>query len=159
MSWISVGIAVAGAVTSAYAANQQAKTSQKIANNNAIVAEYQAQDAQQRGEQEAQAARRQAEQLAGAQRAAMSARGLDISDGTAADILDQTNFFGQEDARISRMNAAKEAWALRARKGGFEAEGKAARQQGNGQMIGSLLGGAGKVSSRWSGGGAGYGGY
>lgn len=151
MSYVTIGLAIASAATAAYSANQQAKTSQKIANNNAVVAEYQAQDAQRRGEEEAAQARRQAQQLAGAQRATMSSRGLDISEGTPADILDQTDFFGQEDARISRANAAKEAWALRARKGGFEAEGRAARQAGNGQMVGSLLGGAGKVSARWSG--------
>ena len=152
MSYMTIAMAItaAAAGASAYGQYQQGKTNQKIANNNAVVAEYQAQDAQRRGEEEAQAARRQAQQLAGAQRATMASRGLDISDGTPADILDQTDFFGAEDARIARANAAKEAWALRARKGGFEAEGRAARSAGNWGATGSLLGGAASVSGQWA---------
>ena len=152
MSYMTIAMAITAvaAGASAYGQYQQGQASQKIANNNAIVAEYQAQDAQQRGELEAQAARRQAQALEGAQRATMASRGLDISEGTPADILDQTNFFGQEDARISRMNAAKEAWALRARKAGFQGEATAARSAGNWGATSSLLGGAASVSGQWA---------
>lgn len=152
MTWAVTAIAVTAvsAGFTAYASNEQGKTSAKIANNNAIVADYQAQDAQRRGEDAAIAAQRAARQLGSSQRAGMSARGIDISDGTAADLIDQTDFFGQQDANISRANAAKEAWGLRARKSGFEGEAMAARANGQNAATGSLLGGAAGVSSQWN---------
>lgn len=150
MSYFVVGALIVGALVSAKGAHDQADTNQKIASNNAAIAESQAQDATRRGDEEASAAMRRARQVAGAQRAGFSARGIDITDGTAADILDQTDFFGQVDAATARTNGQKEAWNLRARKRGYEIEGNA--NNPNRAATTSLLGSSGAVAKQWYGG-------
>lgn len=147
MSYYIVGTMIVSALVSANAQKNQAAANQAIADQNAAVAESQAQDAVKRGDQEASAAMRRARALAGAQRAGFSARGIDITDGTAADILDQTDFFGQIDAETARTNAKKEAWNLRARKRGYEIESSASNP--NAAFSNSLLSSAGSVAGSW----------
>lgn len=151
MTWAvtAVAIAAASAAASAYGTYQQSKTQKEMANYNAEVAEQQAQDARRRGDEEANKVRKQNAQLAGAQRAAMSAKGLDFSEGSAAEALDQTEFFGQYDQNIARTNAAREAWNARAQKRGYEFEAKSIRPGMNAGI--SLLGGASQVAGQWAG--------
>lgn len=146
---VAAAAAVVGAGISAYGMVQQGKTAQQIANNNAKMAEYAAQDAQKRGEEDAMAAQRKAAALKSSQRVALAANGLDLSYGTAADLQDQTDFFGQADAATARTNASREAWRLRA--GGQQeiAQGNAARSNANMQAAGTLISAAGSVASKW----------
>jgi len=149
MSYVVLGVAIVGAITAGVAANQQAKTNQKIASNNMQIAEAAATDAEKRGGQAAIDAQRQARQVASAQRAAFSARGVDISEGTAADIVEQTDFFGQADAATARTNASKEAWNARAQKRGYAID-YAANDPGKATTL-SLLGSSTSVASKWYG--------
>lgn len=149
MAYIAIGTSVAAGAVSAYGQYQQGKTQAEVARNNAQIAEYQAQDAKRRGDVQAQEIRRRASLLAGTQRATMAARGLDLSSGTPADILAQTDFFSQIDQNTARDNAAKEAWAKRAQKGSFLGEASAASAAGNMGAFSTLLGTAGSVSSKW----------
>lgn len=144
-----MGIMAASAVVSAVGARNQAMATRNAAQMNQSIAEVQAQDATLRGEQEAQAINRNARQTVGAQRAAYAARGVDLGAGTPADVIDQTDFFGQADAATARSNAAKEAWGYRARGAGFAAE--AANANPNRAAGLSLLGSAGSVASSWYG--------
>lgn len=137
------------AVVSAVGARGQAKADRAAAQQNQAIAEVQASDATMRGEQEAQAINRNARQTVGAQRAAYAARGVDLGVGTPADVMDQTDFFGQADATTARNNAAKEAWGYRARGAGFAAD--AANANPNRAAGLSLLGSAGSVASSWYG--------
>ena len=140
-------LTAASAAVGAAGAYQQSRNTKKVAEYNAGVAELEAQDARRRGDQKADAVRRAAGQQTGAARAALSAKGLDISEGSAADMIDQIDFFGQVDAVTAKQNAAKEAWNLRARKAGYQFEADAQRP---GLMAAtSLLGSAGTVSDRW----------
>ena len=144
----TLALSAAGAATSVAGAYSQAKSAKQTASYNAQVAEVQAQDARTRGDEEASRVRRQNAQLAGAQRAGFSAKGIDFSDGSAADALDQTDFFSQIDQSTARDNAAKEAWNLRARKAGYEYEARAARP---GQAaFTTLLSGASGVADKWT---------
>lgn len=142
-------VAVIGAGISAYSMVEQGKTAEKVARNNATMAEYAAQDAQKRGEEEAIAAQRRAAALKSSQRVALAANGLDLSYGTAADLQDQTDFFGQADAATARTNASRDAWRMRA--GGQQelAQGRAARSNANLQAAGTLLSTAGSVAGKW----------
>lgn len=144
-SLIIMGVA---ALAGGVASRNQAKANQQVANNNAAIAEVQAQDAELRGEKERQQIRRNTQQMIGTQRAVMSARGLDIAEGTAADIIDQTDFFGQVDEETTRNNAKKQAWNSRAQKVGYEIEASA--NNPNAAFTTSLLGSAGGVASAWS---------
>lgn len=147
MSYFIVGAAIVSALTTAAAAYQQARTNKAIAKNNQEVANFAADDAQRRGETKAMESQRKARQVASAQRAAYAARGLDMSVGTPADVIEQTDFFGQADAATARDNAAKEAWGLKMQGRGFGIQASAAN--GNEAFATSLLGSAGAVSDKW----------
>ena len=133
----------------AYGQYQQGRADSAVARNNATMAEYQALDAQRRGEDEAITLRRRADQTKGAQRSLMASRGLDLGVGTPADILDQTDFFGQQDINTARFNAARESWASRSQAAQYRAQGRAAKQQGTMQAFGTLLGTGGTVAGKW----------
>lgn len=143
----SLALSAGSAAMGAAGAYQQAKSTKQTANYNAQVAEIQAQDARARGDAEASRVRRQGAQLAGAQRAGFAAKGIDFGDGSAADALDQTDFFSQIDQNTARDNAAKEAWNLRARKASYEYEARAARPGQAGFT--TLLGSAPSVADKW----------
>lgn len=143
-----VTMAVAGGI-SAKASYDQGQVQKQVARNNAVMSEYAAQDAQRRGEEDAMAIQRRASQLAGTQRSLMSARGLDLSTGTAADILDQTDFFAQQDVNTARYSAKRDAWSYRARGQQDLAEGRFAAQNANLRAAGTLLSTAGSVADKW----------
>jgi len=138
---------VASAGAQAYGAYQQSAAEKAAAKYNAAVANNQAADARRRGEEEAIRKQRDARRLAGAQRTSFAARGIDISAGTAGDIIDETNFFGLTDATTARNNAAREA-------AGFTSEANLYRTQArNTNPLAaagvSLIGGAGSVAQSW----------
>lgn len=144
---LGLAASAAGAAMGAIGAYNQASVAKQVAANNAKVAEMQAQDAERRGEKEAIEVQRRAAMYKSAQRASMGARGLDLTYGTAADLQDQTDFFGQIDANTARLNAAKEAWARRAQRSNFEFEAASSRPW---MSAGStLLTGAGQVADKW----------
>lgn len=144
---VNLGLSAAGALAGATSAYQGAQTAKSVAQANANTAEQNAQDAIRRGDKDAASVRRQSQQVVGAQRAALSARGLDVSEGTPADLIDQTDFFGQSDAATTRTNARREAFAYRSQQAGFQAESASASPWLSGG--GALLGGAGSVADKW----------
>jgi hypothetical protein len=146
---LALGSMAGASVMSAAATYQQGQVQKQIAQNNAVMSEYAAQDAQRRGEEDAMAIQRRASQLSGTQRAVMAGRGLDLETGTAADILDQTDFFAQQDVNTARYNAARDAWSYRARGQQGLYEGRAAARNASMQAAGTLLGTAGSVADKW----------
>lgn len=145
---IALAVAATSTVVNTYGSYQQAKSNKAMAKYNASVAETEAQDAERRGDENAAQVRRQNAQLAGAQRAAFSAKGIDFSDGSAGDALEQTDFFSQVDQNTARDNAAREAWNSRARKKGYEYQ--AATIRPGFAAASTLLAGASDVSGKWS---------
>ena len=120
------------AAISAYGAYQQASSQRaqagyqaKVAENNATIAEMQAQDAKARGDKASFDVRRKYAALMGTQRASMAARGLDITDGSANAILQDTAYFGAYDEATTRSNAAREAWGYRVRAAGSQSDAAA----------------------------------
>lgn len=144
---ISLGLSAAGAATSVIGAYQQAKVAGDVAARNAKIADMQAEDALRRGENEAAELRRQVAATKSAQRVSLAARGLDLTYGTAADLQDQTDFFGALDVATVRTNARKEAWSRRSQSATFQAEALSQRPW---LSAGStLLAGAGQVADKW----------
>lgn len=116
-AYVAAAAAVIGAGLSAYGASEQAAAQKNAANyqaqvdaENAKIALAQRSDALQRGELEAQRKMREQAQLIGTQRAALAASGVDVTQGSALDLLASTEFLGQEDVAIIQSNAAREAW-------------------------------------------------
>jgi hypothetical protein len=144
---ISLGLSAAGAATSVIGAYQQAKVAGEVAARNAKIADMQAEDALRRGENEAAELRRRVAATKSAQRVSLAAKGLDLTYGTAADLQDQTDFFGESDVATVRTNARKEAWSRRSQSANFQAEALSQRPW---LSAGStLLAGAGQVADKW----------
>lgn len=143
-------IATAAAGTmSAVGQYQQGQVAKQVGRNNATMAEYAAQDAERRGEEEAQAIQRKASQLRGTQRSMMAARGLDLGVGTPAELIDQTDFFAEQDRATARSNARRDAWSSRAQGQDMLMQGRYAARNANAQAFSTLLGTAGSVSDKW----------
>lgn len=150
-----------GAATSAYGAYNSSKSAgaayayqAQVQRNNAQAAEWQARDAITRGQQDENRHRLKAAQLKGTQRASMAARGIALDEGSALNILDDTDFMGDMDALVIRDNAAREAWAYREKAKGnladsFLMQGRAAAESPGAAAAGSLLTSAGNVASNW----------
>ncbi len=136
---------LASAAVSATSAWQQQRTASAVASANANVAGQRAQQDENIGELNAQKVQEQGSQLIGTQRATMAARGLDLGQGTPADILSQSAFYTQQDAATARYNGQLAAWGDRQQQGDF-----AAQARGDGASAGlSLLYGAGSVADKW----------
>lgn len=146
---IAMAATVGSTAMSAGAMYQQGQVAEATARNNARMAEYAAKDAQRRGEEDALAIQRKGAAIKSAQRATLAGKGLDVSYGTAADLQDQTDFFTQSDIATTRSNARREAWNMRAQGQQSLALGKADALNSMYGAAGSLLGGAGQVSSKW----------
>lgn len=144
---LSLGLSAAGTAISAMGAYQQSKVAGEVAARNAKLADLQAEDALRRGEREAAELRRRVAATKSAQRVSLAAKGLDLTYGTAADLQDQTDFFGESDVATVRTNARKEAFARRSQSANFQAEALSQRPW---LAAGStLLTGAGQVADKW----------
>ena len=158
----AAAVSVAGVGLAATSAYQQSKGQQSqleyqaaVNANNAKVSEWQAQDAQTRGELEAQRIARAGAQIKGAQRAGLAARGLDLGEGTAFALQEQTDIFSLYDQSTARDNAAKEAWATRQQGANYSSAASASRATASAispglAAAGTLLTSAGQVAGKWN---------
>ena len=158
---VAPAIQVAGAGLSAVTAYSNSRSTRsayeaqaQVARNNAVIAGWQADDVLARGDRAVSVQRSKTRQLKGAQRAAMAANGVDLNQGSALNILSDTELFGEMDADTIANNAAKEAWAIRNQANGFtyeaaQASARAANESPLMATAGSLLTSAGKVAGRW----------
>jgi hypothetical protein len=123
MSWIIVAVSVAvvasvgSATMQGVQAAQQADAAQKaaaynaqIASNNATIDAQNRSSTLQQGEVDAQNAMRKQASVIGDQRAQMSANGIDLTQGSAQDMLASTKFLGGIDVNTIQSNAARQAW-------------------------------------------------
>lgn len=124
---VAIGISVTTTIASAVMQGIQAKNAAQaernaaeynaqVANNNAIIASQQRSATLQQGDLEAQNAMRKQASIIGDQRAQMSANGIDLTQGSAQDLLASTKFLGGIDVNTIQSNAARQAW-------GYEVQG------------------------------------
>jgi hypothetical protein len=159
MSFVAVAVAAAviGAGISAYSASAQADAQKKqadyqskVAANNAKIAAWQRSESLQRGEAEAQAAMREQAALVGRQRAALAANGVDVTEGSALDLIASTRFLGQMDVNTIQANAAREAWGADVQGMNYTADSNLNRWKAdsiNPTMTGVLTGASSLLSS------------
>lgn len=152
---------VGGAYSDSEAKKAQGIYQEGIDNVNARFADFQAEDAVVRGEQQAteisrksvrdlSIVRRTGKQVEGAQRTSLSAQGIDIASGSAADILADTRreVFNDEteikraaelDVLTVKNNAWLEAWGYKAQEENYLSRGRMARTAGDSAARNSLL--------------------
>lgn len=137
----------ASAVFGAMGKMQEASAAKNSAEYNAKVANMQAQDAIDRAQRDQEQLGRKIAATRGQQRANMAANGLDLSEGTPADVLAQTDYYGLEDQKTVADNGLREAnmYQNRARLYSAQAEGYDPRITG----ATSLLAGGGQVADKW----------
>lgn len=151
--------AVAGFVSMMRQANQTddaAEQNRQISERNAKLKETQAEHAIAKGKREEQDKRRETMIRKGKQQANIGASNLLIDSGTAAQLLEDTEQFGELDALTIRQNAENEANFYQQQAdnerfaGGVQfnqTKNKASNQRFN--AIGSLATNAGQVASKW----------
>lgn len=158
---VGLGAQAAGGVAAAYGAYNKSKAEKtafdmqaKVADNNKQYATWQAEDAIRRGQKATVAQQLKTRQLKGAQIARMAENGIDLGEGSALNILTDTDLMGAIDANTVTDNAAKEAWFYRAQAGNYGANADLLRYRSSaenpmGAASGTLLTSAGNVASRW----------
>ena len=147
----------------AYGSYQQSKATKdayaqqaEVERQNKVLAEMQAKDALERGVLAGQGHRRQVGQLKGNQIASMAARGLDLGEGTAADVLASTDIMAEYDEKMIQANAQKEAEGFRMMGKNYAGNaallmGRSGRENPLLSGVSSLLTNAGKVAEYWYG--------
>lgn len=108
---------------------------------NAQLLEEQAQDATERGRSEANVARRKTNATAASQKVAMAAQGLDLTEGVAAESIEQTRAVGAVEEMNIKTNAWREAWGFRTQAINERAEGDIAYIAGKGAAKQTLIAG------------------
>ena len=158
---VSLALTAAGAAMSAYSAYNQSKQAKaaynyqaEVGRNNAKIAEWNAQEVTRQGEQELIAHQRKVAALTGTQRAAFGSRGIDMSEGSALNILSDTAYLGEQDAITIKDNIAKKAWQARMQGYNDSANAELLQSRADGENpllsgASSLLTSSGQVSNSW----------
>ena len=140
--WLSVGtkaaqvvVPVAQTAVQINSAKQAAKSQAeqnayeaRMAQENAKIAEQNAAMERQQGIEEARLQRIKVAQAIGSQKTAMAANGVDLTGGTALDVIEDTAAMGELDALQTRYNYERKALA-------YEAQGYNYQNQANLEMI------------------------
>lgn len=154
-----IGGAVASVFGSYFGAKSQKaslKAQAAIAESNARIAELGAQSELLRGDAEVGQLTLRAGQIKSAQRTAMSANGVDLGVGNAAEVQASTEIMKEIDKNTITANAVRSAWGYRTQATNFQNEAIVKRGTASGiSPIGSagstLLGSATNVASNWYG--------
>ena len=121
---------VAGGVMGGINSYQQGKAQQaqynyqaQVNQQNAKIAQENAAMERQQGIEEARLQRIKASQVIGSQKTAMAANGVDITQGTALDVIEDTAAMGELDALQTRYNYERKAQAYEVQAGNYQNQG------------------------------------
>lgn len=149
-----MGSSAAGAY---YGARNQASNFQfqgRMADINARIAESAAQTELLKGQQQSAALTLQAGHLRSRQRAALAGNGVDLGEGSAAEMLASTDLMKEVDIQTTLANAVRSAWGYRVQKANYQMQSVMANASAKGvrpleSTVSSLLGNSGQVASSW----------
>ncbi len=125
----------------------QSQAQARAARANRRFTNQSAEDVIERGGEEVAAYQRELSQVTGQQRVGLAAQGIDLSQGTAAEIARQTRAIGEQDVATIRRNIEREAWGIRTQANINYRAGMAQSQASAFGAAGTLLSAAG---SGWS---------
>ena len=155
----SVGSGVIGAVQQGKAAQAQMNYQAQVERRNARIAQQNADQKRQEGIEESRLQRIKNLQKVGSQQAALAANGVDVSEGTALDIIEDTAAMGELDALTTRYNYETQALAYEQQRDNYNNQanldvisGQNAYRAGMINAVGEGFKGLGNVASvadRW----------
>jgi hypothetical protein len=150
------GLSAIGAYDSSKGAQAAYNAQAQVSQNNAQIAGWQAEDAVARGGKAATGSRVRTLQLEGDQRAAFGSNGVDMGEGSAQNIQQDTSYFGKIDANQLIDNASREAWGYRTQQTNFANNAAMLRSRAAAESpltagFTSLLGSATRVAGSWYG--------
>lgn len=147
-----VGINTGGSYMQSKAQKDALGYQEKEAEMNAQLQGKMAEDAIARGNRDAQDHMQKAAMMKSSQRAAMAANGVDVSQGTPASILDDTDYMTKVDVGRIKGNAQREAWGYKV--GQTNASNTALMLDAQGDNINpgmnAIMSGVSSVASNWS---------
>ncbi len=145
----ATAVATVGQGYSALVANAQGRGAAAQSRANRDEANRSAADALERGNVDQVRQGRKVSQEMGAQRAALAANGIDLSFGSAADLVGDTAMYGQEDSATLAENTSREARGFQINAANFEAEARSQKKAAGAALVkgafdigGTILGGA-----------------
>lgn len=160
-SVLSTTMGVVSSVQQGKAAQAQANYQAEINRRNAKKAQLNAEDKRQEGIEEARMTRLKTAQKIGLQQASLAANGVDVSEGTALDMIEDTSAMGELDALTTRYNYEKQALAFDEQAGNFNNQanldvfaGQNAYRSGVMNAVSTGFGGLGDaagVAAKWYG--------
>lgn len=112
---LSVAVSVAGQGMRAKSEADALRGNAEIADRQAALDDERAEDAIARGGERVFARRLTQAQMRGRQKAVLAARGLSLAEGSAFDILEDTEYLSELDVNMIKTNAEREAWGFRER--------------------------------------------
>lgn len=155
-SLLGAGVGAYGAIKQGEAQQQAAGYQAAVDKNNATIAGWNADIAEQSQVAKTQAIERQGSLRAGAQRAALSAGGVDAASGSSLDLLDATAQDTARAASASQYQGDLTGYGYRTQQQNFLGQAEVATAGGNNAAtagaiggFSTLLGGAGQVADRW----------
>jgi len=133
------GLAAVGTVYTGIQAQKQGQYQQKVAEQNAKLSAEAANQETLNTQEAALQHYRKVSALKGQQRVQMAAGGLDVNFGNAGDLTADTELLAREDARRIYDQGAQNVKGRDIEGVNFRAEGRAAKQRGDGAFVGSLF--------------------
>jgi hypothetical protein len=140
-----LAITAASTLYGTFAQHRAGRLQREIQAYNAQVADYQAKDALERGVIAETRSRTTTKRTIGAQRAFFASQGVDVNEGSPADVQANTAYLGELDALTIRNNAAREAWGYRAQAVDYSRRGAVAGFSGDMAATGTLLTGSSRL--------------
>ena len=138
----AAGLSLVGMFMGAYGQQKSAAINRKLTEYNVGVAEFQAEDAVRRGAVASRMRRQQTKQTIGSQRVSLARQGIDINDGSAVDVQENTAYLGELDAMTIKNNAAREAWGFKVDAANMRIRGEQMTSEANWNTAQTLLTGA-----------------
>lgn len=136
---ISAVATTASVAYAGYSQYQQAKYQAGVAATNAVYADRAAVAAQNAGTQEEMAHAQQVAQLRAAQRADYGAMGVDTTFGSAANVLADTSYLGQQDALRIRQNTQQNVQGYSIEGQNYRAQQAGANMAATSALVGTGL--------------------
>jgi hypothetical protein len=146
------GLSIIGTAAELQDNQVQGMQEQIDAEQNERLAHAAAADAIARGNREAAQQRALGSAIIGEQRVGLATSGVDLTEGTAAEVQTFARAATETDARTLENNAAREAWGFEKTADDIHRNAKFAEMRYQNKQVATALGGAGRVASVSAGG-------